>query len=107
MTLKTLKEIGKERDKKFADLMEAICEFGRFEATAVWDSSLIFGNTTPNIKFIGDMIIELSKYDKERQEAIKWIKNWEKIDAKVHANEIYAFKVFFNISEKDLEEQDD
>jgi hypothetical protein len=42
-------------------------------------------------------------YEEEvKAEAIKWIKNWKKINEKENLNMIYAFEVFFNITEEDL-----
>ncbi len=40
--------------------------------------------------------------DELKQEAIKWIKNWNQINKKDNANMIYAFENFFNITEEDL-----
>ena len=57
----SIKELmGKEREK-LNILMEAISEFALFESTGVWDSKKVFGNNKPNFKFIGDLVIEISK----------------------------------------------
>ena len=60
-----VERLKEKEDIEFGNLMEAISEFALFEGTGVWDSSKIFGDTKPNIKFIGDKIIEISNIKDE------------------------------------------
>ena len=60
-----VKRLKKEEDKEFCELMEAICEFALYEGIGVWDSSKIFGNERPNIKFIGEKIKKIIRLKDE------------------------------------------
>ena len=59
------------------------------------DTALSTG--TPN--YVNSLYLPIKKETKYLK---WWIKNWESIDRKAHANEIYAFGSFFNITEEDM-----